>query len=272
VLTRFARHEVERFAHRAGVVVKPGEEVVGVDRPSDLKSGAGESGGLSGNGRFSAPDSGYSVDNLSPATPAQFTGVVAPGSLHLNWHANTEADLAGYRLYRGFTADFVPSPTTLISSQADVGYVDVTFNSYFYKLSAVDVHGNKSAFALLAAGVTGVGDASRPTALHLASPEPNPADTFTRIDFELPRDSDVSLAVYDAGGRMVRTLFRGTHEAGRTGTRWNLRRLRSGRAERDLLRATRSRRPHAHATDGRDPVGRQRLRRKPRQRRRMMRV
>ena len=174
---------------------------------------------------FSPPDSGYSVDNLPPATPAPFSGVTAPGSHDLDWGANAEADLAGYRLYRGVTADFVPGPVTLLSEQAGVGYLDATDYSYFYKLSAVDAHGNESGFASFAAqgSTTGVGDAGLPMSLRLASPEPNPARASVHIDFHLPRAAHVVLAVYDAGGRMVRALVRGERAAGRTGTTWDLR-------------------------------------------------
>jgi hypothetical protein len=55
---------------------------------------------------FSQPDSGYSVDNVAPFAPAPFQGVYAAGGANLHWRPNTEADLAGYRLYRGPTASF----------------------------------------------------------------------------------------------------------------------------------------------------------------------
>ena len=59
---------------------------------------------------LSAPDSGYSVDDLAPATPVLFTGEYDSGTSVLHWMENGEADLAGYRLHRGSTADFVPEP------------------------------------------------------------------------------------------------------------------------------------------------------------------
>lgn len=173
---------------------------------------------------FSAPDSGYSVDDLPPATPAPFTGVPGTGSLVLNWGENAEPDFASYRLYRGVGANFVPGPATLLAAQSSAGYVDVTNQPFCYKLTAVDAHGNESAFAFFAAtGATAVGDDDHPATLGLAIPQPNPARSLTNLQFDLPARSVVTLAVYDAGGRMVRTLFRGTHPAGRTRMSWNLR-------------------------------------------------
>ncbi|MBI5168516.1 MAG: hypothetical protein HZA61_03410, partial [Candidatus Eisenbacteria bacterium] len=46
-------------------------------------------------------DSGYSVDNVAPAAPAPLTGQYTPVATRLHWDPNAEADLAGYRVYRG---------------------------------------------------------------------------------------------------------------------------------------------------------------------------
>jgi DNA-binding beta-propeller fold protein YncE len=50
---------------------------------------------------------------------------------------------------------------------------------------------------------------------------PNPFAHDTMIAFELARSETVRLAVYDAGGRMVRTLVRGTEGPGRHEARWD---------------------------------------------------
>jgi hypothetical protein len=50
---------------------------------------------------LSAPDSGYSVDNVPPSAPAPFLGVYGSGSSNLSWGTNTSPDFASYRLYRG---------------------------------------------------------------------------------------------------------------------------------------------------------------------------
>src|SRR5262245_12505138 len=95
-------------------------------------------------------DSGYSVDNLAPAAPTPFAGSYLPDGVHLHWNPNHEADLSGYRLWRGVSASFVPSPENLVAEVADTGYVDTQGTlSYYYKLSAADVHGNQSLFSLV---------------------------------------------------------------------------------------------------------------------------
>jgi hypothetical protein len=96
----------------------------------------------------SAPDSGYSVDNLSPPTPVPFVATYSSSSNTLHWTASRAPDLREFRLYRGPSPDFVPSPSNLVVATRDTGYVDAP-GSVCYKLVAVDVHGNASRFALV---------------------------------------------------------------------------------------------------------------------------
>ncbi len=171
----------------------------------------------------SAPDSGYSIDNLAPAAPAPLTGSYAGGSTALHWHPNSEADFAEYRIYRGASADFVPGPGNQVATTPDTGHVDPAGMPAYYKVSAVDVHGNESAFSLLTPGGTLDAGERIALALSLAIPQPNPARHATSLVFDLPRAAEVSLVVHDAGGRLVRTMVRGRLDAGRVQRTWDLR-------------------------------------------------
>ncbi len=51
--------------------------------------------------------------------------------------------------------------------------------------------------------------------------QPNPFHATTTIEFDLPSDANVTLAVYDVGGRMVRRLSRGNLPAGRHTVAWD---------------------------------------------------
>ena len=104
---------------------------------------------------FDSPvDSGYSVDNLSPALPLAFGGIqsLAPPGLHLYWELGTEPDLSHYEVYKGATEDFVPDESNFVGSAADSILLDTGWtpaDEDFFKLVAVDVHGNKGPDALL---------------------------------------------------------------------------------------------------------------------------
>ena len=168
----------------------------------------------------SAPDSGYSVDNLGPATPAPFTGAYMGGGTHLHWGANVEADFAVYRVYRGSSPDFVPGPGSFVVEQPDTGYVDLGAAGSYYKLAALDIHGNVSRYAVLAPSATTEAGPTRPTTVSLAPPSPNPATAGTIFRFAVPRDARVRLALFDVSGREVCALKDGEIEAGEYSIPW----------------------------------------------------
>jgi len=170
----------------------------------------------------SAADSGYSVDNLAPAIPGPFAGTFIDAGIALHWAESVEPDFKEYRLYRGSSAGFVPESGNLIVSKADTGFVDTGPEGGYYKLSAVDIHGNQSGFALLSPSeITGVHDNPLPRAMKLGPVAPNPVLSSATLRLALPRDGLVSLAIYDACGRRVRTLLDGQLRAGEHDVHWD---------------------------------------------------
>jgi len=174
----------------------------------------------------SAPDSGYSVDNLAPCPPASLTGEqsFSPEGLTITWAPNTEADLDCYAIYRGLAEDFVPGPGNLIASPCDIVYFDSDWrwdSGYYYKVAAVDVHGNESQYALLGpTDVTGDETPDVPLANFLAQNFPNPFNPMTTISFGLNKPGHVSISIYDASGRLVRTLVNERRTANRYDELW----------------------------------------------------
>ena len=71
--------------------------------------------------------------------------------------------------------------------------------------------------------------AGLPGRVALTSVAPNPSRAGTVISYELPIATDVSMDVFDASGRRVRTLIRGRSEAGYRQVTWD---GRDERAER----------------------------------------
>ena len=97
---------------------------------------------------FSDPDSGYSVDNLPPPIPTPFSATYGSSVTRLHWAPSHAPDFAEFRLYRGASADFDPGTGNLLVATNDTSFVDVESNS-FYKLAAIDLHGNHSKYAVV---------------------------------------------------------------------------------------------------------------------------
>jgi fibronectin type 3 domain-containing protein len=70
----------------------------------------------------------------------------AAKSLRLNWTANTESDLAGYRIYRSTTKGNYGAPVATVSPGA-TSYVASGLTpgvTYFFSITAFDKTGNES--------------------------------------------------------------------------------------------------------------------------------
>lgn len=97
----------------------------------------------------SAPDSGYSVDNLSPPIPMPFVAQYVGSDVAFHWVPSPASDFREFRLHRGNSMDFVPGPSNVIYTGPDTGFVDQSGIGGFYKLAAVDIHGNIGRFAMV---------------------------------------------------------------------------------------------------------------------------
>ncbi len=175
----------------------------------------------------SEPDSGYSVDNLAPCPPLGLAGEQQhlPEGLLITWDPNTEFDLDGYAVYRGLTEDFVPGPGSLLAAPCDTFTFDGEWrwdSAFFYKVAAIDVHGNESGCALLRpTDITGGETPDVPRASFLAQNVPNPFNPMTTISFGIAEPAHVTLRIYDAAGRLVRVLVNERRPAGRYDITWD---------------------------------------------------
>jgi len=60
-----------------------------------------------------------------------------------------------------------------------------------------------------------------PTSFSLSQNYPNPFNASTTIEYGLPKDSDLSISIYDIRGRFVRDIYSGENQAGYHVTHWN---------------------------------------------------
>lgn len=181
----------------------------------------------------SEPDSGYSVDNIPPGAPIGLAGEPStqPDGLRLSWNPNPEHDLAYYAVYRGASEDFEPGIANRLATPSLPEWIDPAWSpgsGWYYKVSALDAHDNQSGFALLGPGhVNDAGTPAAPRASYLAQNTPNPFGSGTSgtpgttVSFGLAGSGDTSLCIYDATGRLVRTLVDGERPAGRYAVSWD---------------------------------------------------
>lgn len=104
-----------------------------------------------GNMRSSVPVLGIFPDSIPPATPIGLTGVIdSNGVVVLTWHANTEPDLKGYRVFFANQDDHEYMQLTT-DITADTLFIDTLTletlsEDIYYKVTALDENFNHSPF------------------------------------------------------------------------------------------------------------------------------
>ncbi|MBN2000507.1 T9SS type A sorting domain-containing protein [candidate division KSB1 bacterium] len=143
-------------------------------------------------------------------------------SLTVEWDANYEKDLIGYRIYWG-------NNSGQYNSFADVQDPFYRINEltedtrYYIAVTAIDLWGNESSYSREVVAIPGIGmiEKSAPATLRLGENYPNPFNPLTTIEFDIPEKLYVTLAIYNAWGQMVKILEQGIFEPDTYISVWN---------------------------------------------------
>ncbi len=176
------------------------------------------------------------------------------GSVTLEWDANTEADLAGYRIYYGTSSRQYSAQIDVgLKTQFEVSGLD-DGQKYYFAVTAYDQSGNESGYSDEVS--TTIGDSKNPPdptdpkpptepvteqpppipVLYQNFPNPFAAaavpssgaqsvglggSSQTLIQFEVPEAGHATLKVFDALGREVMTLLDADVDAGLHSVYWD---------------------------------------------------
>jgi hypothetical protein len=170
----------------------------------------------------SAPDSGYSIDNLPPGPPQ---AVVVQGDGTSNsvvWEPSESSDVVLYQIYRA--QNQVPEATSayMVSSTSGTEWMDASpVPGATYAVVAVDRNGNESDAATSGSSPTGIEDRI-PTRAFLGQNSPNPFNPSTSIEYGVAAGGGhVSLEIFDVAGRRIRTLLNERRPAGVGRVNWD---------------------------------------------------
>jgi hypothetical protein len=174
---------------------------------------------------------GHSVDNVAPAAPLALTAQRVGANVNLTWNRVHVSDLKNYSAYRSTSTGVTPVPQNFLANSNDTVLVDAgaPTTSLYYVVTANDVHANEGPASNQAAvsPLTGAGDLPPIASFMVLQNHPNPFTGTTVFQVGLPATSDISLEVYDVGGRRVRATslrqlagwqhvsFDGRNDAGR---------------------------------------------------------
>ena len=173
----------------------------------------------------SPPATGFSMDNLFPAVPADI--VISSTdtdestfSVDIAWSDPVDEDFAYHNVYR---ADLASNDPAFVFQTIESSYTDIVseWGNYEYWVTAVDHNGNESDQSSLAGIELSVEQEVLPEEFALGQNYPNPFNPSTQIRYALPEQSRVTITIYNMLGGKVRTLVNDFQDAGYRNILWN---------------------------------------------------
>ena len=151
------------------------------------------------------------TNNPLPVELSSFTGNSVGRNITLKWSTAKETNNLGFEIQR----IKIDQP----DNWSRVGYIEGRGNTtnltnytytdkmlltgkYKYRLKQIDINGNFNYFSLNSIIEIGV-----PNKFDVSQNYPNPFNPTTKINFDLPADSKVTLVIYDVTGRQVTKLL-----------------------------------------------------------------
>jgi hypothetical protein len=138
--------------------------------------------------------------------PVGLSAVMAEARVQLDWDASLDNDFQYYNIYRSENENFTIEGATILSSESNNAFLDEnveTDRTYYYKVTAIDFHGNESDASLVASIQVAIVDI--PDNFELAQNYPNPFNPTTTISYALSEESDVTLMIASLTGRRIRS-------------------------------------------------------------------
>ena len=156
------------------------------------------------------------TDDPLPVELSSFTSTVTNQDVTLNWSTASELNNSGFDIERS-TVEGQWSKVGNVQGNGTTNEVksyqftdrNLSSGNYSYRLKQIDFNGNFEYFNLSNEIIVGI-----PDQFSLSQNYPNPFNPTTKIDFQLPIEGNVKLAVYDNSGKLISEIVNGFRTAG----------------------------------------------------------
>jgi subtilisin family serine protease len=166
-----------------------------------------------------------------PVELSNFTSTVEKNTVKLNWATTYEQNNSGFDVERKLSSG---NEWTKVANLAGAGnsnaqinysYTDnfVSSGKYNYRLKQTDFNGNYKYYELSSEVIVGI-----PSQFNLSQNYPNPFNPSTKINYDLPFDSKVSIKIFDMTGREISSIVNQVQPAGYYLVNFNASNLASG--------------------------------------------
>lgn len=148
------------------------------------------------------------TEETNPVKLENLSYTLSSNSVNLIWKTNEEINNSGFEVERSinevefFKIGFVKGNGNSNGNSYTFTDKNLQTGCYKYRLKQIDYNGNFEYFNLRSSVLI-----SAPMKFFLNQNYPNPANPTSKIDYEIPVNSFVSIELYDASGRLVSTLL-----------------------------------------------------------------
>jgi len=146
--------------------------------------------------------------SIMPVTLQAFSADVTKNDVKLTWVTGKESNNKGFEIERKKDNEWIKAGSvegkgnTNVSTTYQFKDAKLSSGKYQYRLKQIDFNGFCQYHMLNSIVTVGI-----PSTFELSQNYPNPFNPFTKIDFQIPKDSKVTLKIYDITGREVSTLI-----------------------------------------------------------------
>lgn len=173
-----------------------------------------------------SPPISISTLSFEFGAPDNFSGYFMPSfaSIRLNWSKVQGAD--SYQIFKNFVH---PNTGNWQYLTIDIGNTDeymdtdlLPYQTYFYQILAISgfVKSNRSNTIMVTTGELGI-DEINIESFSLNQNIPNPFNPSTLIEYSLPKESFVTLIIYDLMGEKIKTLINDFQTIGKHSIVWD---------------------------------------------------
>lgn len=174
---------------------------------------------------------GQKGTGVLPVELVSFTSFTDASNVTLTWRTSEEKNNSGFDIERKSSNGEWNKIGFVNGSGTAIHEITYTFHdnnlasgTYSYRIKQIDYNGNYKYYYLSNEVIIGV-----PSKFALEQNYPNPFNPATRINFQLPENSNVTLSVYDVTGRTIAELISGKYyTAGYHSIEFNASSLSSG--------------------------------------------
>lgn len=169
---------------------------------------------------------GYSIDNLAPNSPGNFSFAFNENILQLSWDHISDNDFNYYEIDKSadrfFATDQYEPIITTETSYLDIEYIEG--ETVYYRISALDHAGNRGlhsqTLTVSSSLITANNENILPKEFKVYQNYPNPFNPATNIRYDLPSDAIVNVSIFDSKGKLVKTLLNKNQTAGSNSVQW----------------------------------------------------